>query len=367
MRIGTIAFVAVVLGVAVPSCARAGVVVEERSTFELAGALGSIARMVGAGPGDGEVTTVAVKGDRKRSTSGDTGEIVDLAEGKLYAYDVKRGGYRVSSFEELRQAAARARRDAAAERDQAPSRAGREPSADEREAERQLGEALEQIEIDVELKSTGQERTINGFETRQVLMTVAAHAKGTTLEQGGGIALRSDLWLAPKVAALKELADFEQRHARRLADSIYGGVPAKDASAMDAAVAMHPMLKDVLVRMKAEGAKVDGSPILTTVTVDLVPSAEQRAKLAAEAGQQQRSARERSRPEMGKGLGGFLGGIAKQAVAQKVEAKVEAKLEGARADAQSPTLVKITTEVLRVSTTVGPADVALPAGLRRVD
>jgi hypothetical protein len=341
--------------------------VEERSTFELAGALGSIARMVGAGSSEGEVTTIAVKGDRKRSTSGDTGEIIDLAEGKLYAYDMKRGGYRVSSFEELRQAAAKARRDAAAEREQAPRSGGREPSADERDAERQLSEALEQIEIDVELKSTGRTRTINGFETRQVLMTVAAHAKGTTLEQDGGIALRSDMWLAPKVAALKEVTDFDQRHARRLASSLYGGASTKDASAMEAAVAMHPMLKDVLVRMKAEGAKVDGSPILTTVTVDLVPSAEQKAKMAAEAEQQSRRSSERSRPELGKGLGGLLGGIAKQAVHKKVEEKVEAKLERASADAQSPTLVKITTEVLRVSTTVGPLDVALPAGLRRVE
>jgi hypothetical protein len=273
----------------------------------------------------------------------------------------------VSSFDDLRQAIERSRREAAAGREQAPRTARREPTADEREAARELDEALAKIEISVDVKSTGRTRTINGFETRQVVMTVAAHEKGTTLEHGGGIALRSDMWLAPKIAALKELTDFDQRYARRLAATIYGGASGKDASAMDAAVAMHPMLKDVLVRMKAEGAKVEGSPILTTMTVDLVPSAEQKARMAAEAEQQKRRAGERSRPELGKGFGGLLGGIARQAVEKKVEAKVEAKLDRAGADAQSPTLVRITTEVLRVSTSVGGSDLALPAGLRRVE
>ncbi|BDG05651.1 hypothetical protein [Anaeromyxobacter oryzae] len=361
-RAATIVFAAVALGVTVPSGARAGVKVEERNTFELTGALGSIARMVGAGSGEGEVTTVAVKGDRKKSTSGDTGDIVDLGEGHLYAFDVKRGEYHVSSFEELRQAVEKARRDATTEREKAPPRAPR--AAD---SERQLDDALAQLEIDVELKNTGRTRTINGFETREVMMTVAAHAKGATLEQSGGIALRSDMWLAPRIAALKELADFDRRYAGRLATSIYGGTSPKDASAMDAAVAMHPMLKDVLVRMKAEGGKVEGSPILTVVTVDLVPSAEQRAKMAAEAAQQKREASERSRPELGKGLGGLLGGFARHAIQKKVEAKVDAKLEGASADAQSPTILKFTTEVLRVATTVGGSDLALPAGLRRIN
>jgi hypothetical protein len=361
----TIAFAAVAVLVAAPSGASAGVKVEERSTFELTGALGSIARMVGAGSSEGELTTVAVNGSRKRSTSGDTGDIIDLAEGNLYAYDVKRGAYRVSSFEELRHAVEKARRGASAERSEAPRGVERDPRAGD--GERQLKEALEQIQIDVELKSTGRTRTINGFETREVLMTVAAHAKGATLEQSGGIALRSDMWLTPKIAALKELAEFDRRYAARLASSIYGGASPKDASAMDAALATNPMLKDVMVRMKAEGAKVDGSPILTVVTVDLVPSAEEKAKMAAEAEQQKRKASERSRPELGKGLGGLLGGFAKHAVQKKAEEQVEAKLERTSAEAQSPTLLKMTTEVLRVSTRVDASDLALPAGLRRID
>ena len=365
MRIGTVALAAVVLGVAVPRGARAGTKVEERSTFELAGPLGRIARGVGASSTEGEVTTVAVSGNRKKSSSGDTGEIVDLSEGKLYAYDVKRGACRVSSFEELRQAAESARRGATAERRDAPRGAEREPP--HREGERQLTDAMQQVEIDVELKNTGRTRTINGFETRQVLMTVAAHAKGATLEESGGIALRSEMWLAPKVAALKELTDFDRRYARRLAASINGDASPRDASAMDAAVGVHPMLKDVLVRMKTEGAKVDGSPILTTVTVDLVPSAEEKARIAAQAEQQRHEDGERSRPKLSKGLGGLLGGIAKQAVQKKVEARVEAKLEADHADAQSPTLLKMTTEVLSVSTRVDPSDLALPAALRRLD
>lgn len=360
--VGTIALVVAVLGTAAPSRAAAAVKVEERSTFELTGALGGIARMVGVGPSEPELRTIAVSGDRKRSISGDGGELVDLDEGALYALDLKRGAYRVTTFDQLRQAMDDARRRATAERAKAPR--GREPSPDE---QRQVDEALQQAQIDVGLKSTGRSRTINGFQTRQVVLTVAAHARGDTLEHGGGLALTSEMWLAPKIAALKELADFEQRFARSYASALYGGASRKDAEAMNGAFAMHPLLKDALVKLKTEGAKVDGSPILTTVTVDVVPSAEDRAKLAAESAKEQRRTRERSRPDMGKGLGGLLGGIAKQVVEKKIEEKVDEKLESSKADAQSPTLLRMTTEVLRVSRSVAASDVALPPGLRRVN
>jgi hypothetical protein len=362
MRIVAMALAAVAAGAAVPSGARAGVKVEERSTFELAGPLGSLARMFGAGSSKDELSTVAVKGDRKRSTSGDSGSIVDLAEGELVAFDVKRGEYRVTSFEALRAAMEQARRDAAATPPRASERAPRSPERD-RDVER----ALEAVQLDVEVKTTGRTRTINGFDTREVLLTVAAHARGTTLEQGGGIALRTEVWLTPRIAALKELTEFDRRFAGRYAASLYGGPSERDASAMEAAFASNPMLKDVLVKMKAEGAKLDGSPILTVVMVDLVPSAEDRARMAAEVEAEQRRSSARSRPQpTGKGLGGLLGGLARHAVERKVEEKVDAKLASAKDDAQSPTILRMTTEVVRVTTQVGGVDVALPAGLRRV-
>ncbi len=93
--------------------------------------------------------------------------------------------------------------------------------------------------------------------------------------------------------------------------------------------------------------------------------------MAAQAEQQQREKerrdQERSRPKLGKGLGGLLGGLAKHAAEQKAQASVEAKLDSASADSQSTTIMKMTTEVLRVSMHVDASDLALPGGLRRIE
>jgi hypothetical protein len=55
---------------------------------------------------------------------------------------------------------------------------------------------------------SGQARTINGFNTREVVMTVVAREKGKTLEQGGAMVMTTNTWLAPKVAALDDAAEF---------------------------------------------------------------------------------------------------------------------------------------------------------------
>ena len=45
-------------------------------------------------------------------------------------------------------------------------------------------------------------------------MTITVREKGKTLEQSGGMVLTSDMWLAPKIAAMKEIADFDVRYAQ---------------------------------------------------------------------------------------------------------------------------------------------------------
>jgi hypothetical protein len=357
-RIAIVALAMAALAGALPSRASAGVKMEEKSHLELQGMLGTIASL-GGGGSNATLTSIAVNANRKMSRSGDSGEIVDLEEDKVYTLDLKGGTYRVATFEELRQKMEEARRRAAAERQKAPPRTEGKAGTPEQKPD----EALKKVQIDVVVKNTGQTRTINGFETRQVVMTVVAHERGTPVEQSGGLAITSEMWLTPKIPSLKQVAEFDRRYAKKLGSALFSGASPKDASAANSAMAAHPLLKDALVRMRTEGAKVDGSPILTTMTVDLVPSAEARAQAAADAEKKKRSESESSKPGLGKGLGGLVSGLAKKAVQKKVDAKVEEK----SASAQSPTLMTMTTEVLGVSTKVVASDLALPAGLRRVE
>jgi hypothetical protein len=314
---------------------RADVRADEKSRVEFAGMLGRMFNMFGGKAAkEGVTSTVALKGDRKATLNDTTGQIVDLNEEKVYDLDMKKKSYKVTTFAELRRRMEEARKKA---EEDARKEAGREK---DKPATRDPNEP--EVEIDFNLKDTGQKKPINGFDTHQVIMTIAVREKGKTLEQSGGLVLTSDMWLAPKIAAMKEVADFDIRYAKKL----YGSMAGMSAEQMAAAMAMYPMMKDAIARMNTEGAKMDGTAIQTITTVDAVKSAEMRA-------QESKAAEEDSRPTGG-GISGRLGGM----LAKKIGPKKD--------DASKPrsTFMTMNHEVLKVVTDVTPADVAVPAGFK---
>ena len=147
----------------------------------------------------------AVKGERKATLNDLTGRIVDLGEQKVYDLDMKKKTYTVTTFDELRQKLREAQERAAKEAKDASKDPG------ERGAP---SEADKQYEFDFDVKETGQKRSIAGYDTRQVIMTVTVREKGKTLEETGGIVMTTDSWLGPDIPALKELADFEMNTGR---------------------------------------------------------------------------------------------------------------------------------------------------------
>ncbi len=316
---------------------RADVRADEKSRVEFAGMLGRMFNMFGGKAAkEGVMSTVAVKGDRKATLNDSSGQIIDLAEEKVYDLDLKKKSYKVTTFAELRRRMEEARRKA---EEDARKEEGRDKGKDKPE-ERDPNQ--KEVEVDFNVKDTGEQKTINGFNTHQVLMTIAVREKGKTLEQSGGMVLTSDLWLAPKIAAMKEVADFDLRYAKQL----YGAMAGLSAEQMAAAMAMYPMMKDALARMSTEGAKMDGTAIQTTTTMDAVKSAEQLA--------QEAKAEDDNKSSGGGGISGRLGGM----LAKKIGPKKD--------DAAKPrvTFMTMNHEVLKVVTDVTPADVAVPAGFK---
>ena len=103
-------FFAVVAGLAVcmASIAHADVKTQERTQLKFEGMLGTMMGLFGGKAAkEGIVSSVAIKGDRKLESTGDTGEIVDLAEEKVYRLDFKKKTYTVVTFAELRRQASR--------------------------------------------------------------------------------------------------------------------------------------------------------------------------------------------------------------------------------------------------------------------
>lgn len=260
----------VCLAVAVPSTLKADVRADEKSRVSFGGMLGKMMNLFGGKAArEGITSTVAVKGDRKASLSDTTGQIIDLGEEKIYDLDMKKKTYKVTTFADLRRRMEEARKKA--EEDMRREQAKEQPR--EKPAEPQKPE--KEIEVDFDLKDTGQKKSVNGFDAHQVVMTITMREKGKKLEDSGGMMLTSDMWLAPRVAAMNEIADFDLRYARKLEGPMLAGASAED---MAAAMAMYPMMKDAIARMHAENVKMDGMPVLTIVTIDAVKSAEQVAQ-----------------------------------------------------------------------------------------
>jgi hypothetical protein len=330
-------------------CALAGVATyadvkkEERTQFKFEGMLGRMVGLFGGkGAREGIVNTVAVKGDRRLTRTDNTAQIVDLAEEKVYDLDLRKKTYRVVTFEALRRQIR-----------EAEEKARREAEKVSREEEKKAAEPRDpndpQMEIDFDMKESGQRKTIAGHDTREVVMTIAVREKGKTLEQGGGMVLVSNTWLAPEIEALKSDLEFERRYAQK----IYGEALSVEAmQQMAAAMAMYPGLKDAMERMSQESVNMSGTPLLTTMTFQAVKSEQQ----VAEEKQQQPQGDSNVSASPG-GVGGML---ARRMMRKKQEAP-EAAADGNRA-----TIMTSTVEVLKISPEVSDADVALPAGFKEV-
>ena len=330
---------ALVLTVALAATpARADVKKEERNQVTFAGMLGRMFNLFGGRSAkEGAISTVAVSGDRKMTTTGDnTAQIIDLREEKVYDLDVRRKTYTVTTFEELR----RRMREAEAK--------AREAAARESKDERPAKSDGKEMEVDFDIRNTGQTKTINGFDTRQVIATITVREKGRTIQESGGVVMTVDTWLT-KTVSLKEIADFDRRYYEKLA----GPISAVDAQQMATAMAMFPGLKEGMARLSRED--LGGTAIQTTTTTDAVKSAEQTKQEAA--GGSSASSDDKSNPLS---VGGAIGGFMRRRQ-QKQQDEAAAK---PNADPARSTFMTINNEVLKITQSVTAADVAMPAGFK---
>ncbi|MCU0251588.1 MAG: hypothetical protein MUE61_15385, partial [Vicinamibacterales bacterium] len=85
------------------------------------------------------------------------------------------------------------------------------------DAKEEKGEQPEaQYEIDFNVEKTGQRKPVSGYDCQQAIMTVAVRQKGKKLEDGGGMVMTTDMWLAPTIPAMQEQAAFMQRYMKKL-------------------------------------------------------------------------------------------------------------------------------------------------------
>jgi hypothetical protein len=302
----------------------AAVKTEERSLLKFSGMLGRVVGLFGGKAAkEGIVSTVAVSGERKSRTNETNGQIIDLTEERIYDLDIRRKSYTVTTFDELRRRL-----------QEAQAKAQEQLQKADPEEKKKAEEAARDVEVDFDVKETGQRKSVNGFEARQVVATVTVREKGKTLDERGGLVLTSDMWLTPTIQTLEEITDFDRRYWEKIAGPMVG-----DFEQMAAAIAMYPFLKNAFARLEQEKLKTDGTAVMTTVTVDSVKSREEMAKPTPS----------ESAPTS---LGGLLGGLGRRGSKPPTENQARS------------TFMTSTHEVLRVSTDVTDADVAIPTGFK---
>ena len=206
---------------------------DQKTKFQLAGALGKVVNFFGGKAArDGVTSTVAVKGDRKLTMNDSTGQIIDLAEEKIYDLDIKKKQYSVITFADLRRQMEEAKKKAEEEARKEQAADKDAPKA-ETKAETKADPDAKEYDVDFEVKNTGEQKQINGFATTQSIMTITVREKGKTLQESGGLVLNSDLWLTPSIPAMKEVAEFDMKYAQKLFGPIVSGASPQDMASAD--------------------------------------------------------------------------------------------------------------------------------------
>ncbi|MEX2301658.1 MAG: hypothetical protein WD733_12015 [Bryobacterales bacterium] len=320
----------VVVWMALPLAA--AVKTEQKTKVDFPGMLGGMVRFFGGKAAkEGVVSSTALRGNRLLTITDQQGQLIDLDEEKIYEIEFNKKRYKVTTFAEYRQRIEEAQRKMA----EATQGGQKEPS----------GDPSKEMEIDFDVKKTGQRMALNGQDCRQLVMTVTMREKGKTLDQGGGMVLNADMWMGPDIPEMKEVAEFHLRFMEKIGLLSMG---ADSAAQMAMMQKMYPMVGEAMKKFQSESADMSGTAMLTVMKIE-VPSPEQRAQV-----DQQPAKEDDSVPTS---IGGLLGGFGRKM------GKKSAPEKDASPDGRS-TLMTTTSEILSISTNVADGDVAIPANFK---
>ncbi|HVW09286.1 MAG TPA: hypothetical protein VHC90_11930 [Bryobacteraceae bacterium] len=324
---------------------RADIQTQEKDQVQFAGALGKMMSLFGGkAMREGVTDTIAVKGNRKISFNDITGTIIDLDEEKVYQLDMKAKTWKVLTFDDVRRQFEQAEERAKKQTEDKPQPAS-EPASNP---------DAKQIQIDFDLKDTGEKKNINGYDCHEVVATITVHEKDKTLEQSGGMVLTTHEWLAPSIPSMKEIADFDRRYDEKLHGPTYAAMPSADQ--MAAAAAMYPMFAPALGRMNAENVNMDGTPVLISMVMESVASPEQQQQQQQEKAQQNENS-----GGVPTSVGGLIGGFGRRAIANRARKQQQP-------DNTTPGRAAVMTvnhELIKATASVSAADVAIPTGFKQ--
>lgn len=342
----TFAFAATVL-LTLAISSQAAVRKEENTKVKFEGMLGRMAGMFSNRASDEGVTSVtALKGDKMMTQTGDHGQLIDLAEEKVYEIDFKKKSYEVMTFEQMRQKIREAQEKMQKE------------MAKMKEQPQQGSPNANNLEVELSVKETGQKKTIAGFDTHEVVMTITMHEKGKKAEDAGGMGLVSNIWLTSKLPGADEIMAFNLKFYQKLALAI----DMRQMQQMAMAMAANPMMGDMMKKFAEEAKKLNGTAVLTETRFEAIAGKEQ---MAAAAKEEKENGNKMDIPMGGdkKSIGiGMLGGMMGRAMKKKAEEK--SAENAASSTPGHSTIMTSTDQLVSLTSSVSDADVSVPAGFK---
>jgi hypothetical protein len=295
-----------------------------------------------------QISTVAVQGNRMVRKSKRDGEIIDLDKRTITTINFEKRTYTEVTFEQMKQGLEQASASASQQQQQQQQPAGQKVNLD----------------VDADIKNTGQTKTINGMEAHQVIMTMSMGATDPQSGQAGAMKMNSEMWLVKEIQGAGEMREFYMRMAKELdwAPTGMGGMMNR------------PDISRALAKMTAEGEKMDGTPVQQVIRMSMSASGAPGDPQTPQQTSQQGQAAP-ARPSLGDALGGALGGKLGglggfgRKKKQETPANDTAAADGQASGQQATgSLMEMTTESTGFSTSgVDPSLFAVPADFKKVE
>jgi hypothetical protein len=307
------------------------------------------------------ISTHILKGNRMAMVMKDNITITDLDKETVTTIDLAKKTYSVMTFEQMKQAM-----------DDAMKRM--KGKKEEKE------DAMGQAQFKMNAKATGQTRTIQGLNAKEMLVTMSFEGTDTKTGQKGGMDMNMDTWYAP-LPGYGEVKEYQKRMAVKFG-YIYGSGMAQIAQMQQMQGGNGADIEKNMEAMAKEMAKIDGAPV--EMVMKMVASGMDANASAANTSRNSpppARTREDKQPESagsavagaitGRLPGGFGGFGRKKAnkddQPEPAASSSSAPATGADGKMQSGSLMEMTTTLTSFSSTADASKFDIPAGFKQVE
>jgi hypothetical protein len=196
--------------------------------------------------GDPVVSSIYLKDNRLANVSAESIEIIDLDKETITQVDVAKKTYTVMTFDQIKQAMAKARAEM---EKQQPAQPAAKPEPDAQNVK---------MSFDVKVRKTGAVKQVSGLDGKEAILTMTMTATDTQTQQSGNMAITNDMWLVPKIPGYDQVQDFYRRFALKMVDATTLAL-GYDFTKM---LAQNPGAGQALGQMAGEMQKLDGVPVM---------------------------------------------------------------------------------------------------------